>query len=65
MVDGRILYRDGELLGLDLDEIEQAAATAAGRARRPTDGASRERAAQLDGQLRRHYAGITASGPPA
>jgi 5-methylthioadenosine/S-adenosylhomocysteine deaminase len=63
MVDGRILYRDGELLGLDLDEIEQAAATAAGRARRPMDGASRERAAQLDGQLRRHYAGITASGP--
>jgi len=63
MVDGRIVYRDGELPGLDMDEIERAAAAAACRARRPTDGASRERTAQLDGQLRRHYAGITAPGP--
>jgi len=60
MVDGRILYRDGGLVGLDRDEIEQAAAIAAHRARRPEDGASREHALRLDDHLRRHYEGITA-----
>jgi len=61
MVDGRIRYRDGRLRGLDMDEIEQAAATAAQRARRPQDGAISEHALRLDGHLRRHYEGITAS----
>jgi len=61
MVDGRILYRDGRLTGLDMAEIEQAAADAARRARLPADAASRERAQQLDAHLRRHYRAVSDS----
>ncbi len=60
MVDGRILYRDGRLLGLDLDEIEQAAVSTARLARRPKDPASRERTSRLHDYLCRHYKDITA-----
>jgi 5-methylthioadenosine/S-adenosylhomocysteine deaminase len=61
MVDGRILYRDGRLLGLDLDAIEQAAVATARSARRPRDPANRERALRLHDYLRSHYERVTAS----
>src|SRR5262245_37654944 len=63
MVDGRILYRDGRLTGLDIADIEQAAAGAARQARLPADAASRERARQLDPHLRRHYRAVSGSPP--
>jgi 5-methylthioadenosine/S-adenosylhomocysteine deaminase len=68
MVDGRILYRDGRLPGLDLDEIEQAAVASARSARRPKESANRERALRLDDHLRSHYRSVAASrvrGDPA
>jgi len=55
MVDGRILYRDGRLLELDLGEIEAAAIASAHAARRPKDVANTARTLQLDDHLRRHY----------
>ncbi len=61
MVDGRILYRDGRLPALDLEEIEQAAVATARLARRPKDPANREQALRLDEHLRRHYARVAAS----
>jgi 5-methylthioadenosine/S-adenosylhomocysteine deaminase len=61
MVDGRILYRDGRLSGVDLDEIEQAAVATARLARRPKDSANRERALRLHDHLRRHYEGVARS----
>ena len=61
MVDGRILYRDGRFLELDLDEIEQAAVSTARLARRPKDPANRHRTVDLQDLLRRHYEGVTAS----
>ena len=61
MVDGRILYRDGRLLGLDLDEIERAAVSTARSARRPKDPANRQRTLLLQDHLCRHYEDVTAS----
>lgn len=61
MVEGRILYRDGRLLGLDLAEIEQAAVSTARMARRPKDPANRDQALKLHNHLRSHYQGVTAS----
>lgn len=60
MVDGRILYHNGNLVGLDLDEIEQAAVSSARLARRPKDPENRERASRLHDHLCRHYENITA-----
>jgi cytosine/adenosine deaminase-related metal-dependent hydrolase len=63
MVEGRIRYRDGRLVGLDLESIEQAAAAAAASARRPLDPLQRDRAAQLHDHLFRHYQQVTAGKP--
>jgi 5-methylthioadenosine/S-adenosylhomocysteine deaminase len=61
MVDGRVLYRDGRLLGLDLDEIEQGAVSTARLARRPKDPANRDRALRLHDHLCRHYERLSAA----
>jgi cytosine/adenosine deaminase-related metal-dependent hydrolase len=55
MVDGCIRYKDGELIGLDLEEIEQQAARAAGKARRSARPLDHERATALHGHLCAHY----------
>jgi cytosine/adenosine deaminase-related metal-dependent hydrolase len=55
MIDGRVRYKDGELIGLDLEEIEQQAARAAGRARRPARPLDHERATALHGHLCSHF----------
>jgi cytosine/adenosine deaminase-related metal-dependent hydrolase len=55
MVDGRIRYKDGHLIGLDLDDIEQQAARAAGKARRPARSLDHGRAIVLRKHLCDHY----------
>lgn len=55
MVDGSVRYKDGHLIGLDLEEIEQQAARAAGKARRPPRSLDHERALALHRHLCGHY----------
>jgi 5-methylthioadenosine/S-adenosylhomocysteine deaminase len=55
MVDGCIRYKNGELIGLDLEEIEQQAARAAGDACRPACPLDHERAIALRKHLCGHY----------
>jgi hypothetical protein len=55
MVDGCIRYKDGELIGLDLEEIEQQAARSAGKARRPARSLDHARATALHKHLCGHY----------
>jgi len=60
MVDGEILYRDGQFPHLDLSEVEQEAVRSAGAARRPKDAADRDRTAELRTHLYSHYRNVTA-----
>jgi cytosine/adenosine deaminase-related metal-dependent hydrolase len=55
MVDGRVRYKDGSLIGLDLEEIEQEAARAASKARRPARSLDHEHAIALHKHLCGHY----------
>jgi cytosine/adenosine deaminase-related metal-dependent hydrolase len=55
MVGGRIVFQDGVYPGLDIDEVKQAAAHAAGAARLPADPANVERTKRFRLELARHY----------
>jgi hypothetical protein len=60
MVDGEILYRDGEFPHLNLPEVEQNAVRSARAARRPKNPADRDRTAELRTHLYSHYKNVTA-----
>jgi len=60
MVDGRILYRDGELPHLDRHALAAQAADAARRAEAPLEADDRARTDALRERLVAHYAGLTA-----
>ena len=59
MVDGRIVYRNGEFVSLDRRALEQQAAAAALAARLPHDPENRHRARAFRGQLASHYRAAT------
>jgi 5-methylthioadenosine/S-adenosylhomocysteine deaminase len=60
MVDGRIVYQDGQFPHLNLSEVEQEAVRSAWEARRPKDPADRHRTAELRTDLHSHYQNVTA-----
>jgi cytosine/adenosine deaminase-related metal-dependent hydrolase len=55
MIDGEIRYRDGHLVGISIDEIEQYAVSSAHAARRPADPQVREYALRFHDYLATHY----------
>lgn len=59
MVDGRVLYREGELADLDKQELMAQAADAASRARVPLDASDLSHTRALGIRLREHYARLT------
>ncbi|MDC7785598.1 amidohydrolase family protein [Rhodoplanes sp. TEM] len=65
MIDGRIVFRDGSLVGQDLAEIEAAAVASAQGARRPKDPANRDYAARLRGHLCSHYQRVAVPRRPS
>ena len=60
MVDGRVLYREGTLTGLEKRALEHEAAAAARAARGPGDDKALERTAALRRYLEAHYREVTA-----
>jgi 5-methylthioadenosine/S-adenosylhomocysteine deaminase len=60
MVDGRILYYDGQFADPDLADVEVAAAASASRARLPSDLSNRDRTASLLTHLAKHYRSLAA-----
>ncbi len=61
MVDGRIVYRNGEFVSLDRRALEQQAAAAALAARLPHDPENRHRARAFREHLASHYRAATRS----
>ena len=55
MVDGRVVFRDGELVSHDRNEVQERAADAALRSRLPQDMTNRDRARALRQYLVSHY----------
>jgi cytosine/adenosine deaminase-related metal-dependent hydrolase len=62
MVDGVALYRDGRLEAVDRAELEARVRATAEASREPADPALAELVPELQAQLRRHYARLTAGG---
>src|SRR5262249_55919060 len=62
MVDGRIVYQEGQFPHLNLSEVEQDAVRSACVARRPKDPTDWHRTAELRTQLYSHYQSVTAKG---
>ncbi len=59
MVDGRVLYRDGDLQHLDKQELKAQAADAARRARAPIEPDDLARTQDLRARLAAHYTMLT------
>ncbi len=59
MVDGRVLYGDGNLRGLDKQELKAQAATAASRASAPMGPSDLSRTQDLRVRLEAHYKRLT------
>jgi cytosine/adenosine deaminase-related metal-dependent hydrolase len=62
MIDGQILYANGQYTQLDITALEQEAAQAAQRARAPADLENINRTKQLRNHLRDHYQSVAADG---
>lgn len=60
MVDGCVVYRDGRHSLFDIEDVEHAAAAAAGEARRPADPENVGRTRALRDHLVQHYSQQTA-----
>src|SRR5262249_34789800 len=60
VVDGRIVYQEGQFPHLNLSEVEQDAVRSACVARRPKDPTDWHRTAELRTQLYSHYQSVTA-----
>lgn len=64
MVDGRVLYRDGELTNLDRAQVERMAATSALAARCPRNPDDLQRARELKERMTTLYREITRTPAP-
>jgi hypothetical protein len=60
MVNGRIIYQDGQFPHLNLSEVEQDAVRSALEARRPKNPVDRHRTDELRTHLYSHYQNVTA-----
>ncbi|MDP6705789.1 MAG: amidohydrolase family protein [Alphaproteobacteria bacterium] len=63
MVDGRVLYRDGALVHLDMAELRQNAGEAARRVRSPAGAEDVRMTLDLKDRLAAHYARATSGSP--